>query len=286
MFEPFIETSAFVKSFAIDDRVYLLSDRHIQVFDEKTRKKVAETQLFEKQGLARSFITDETALYCNDFIDLYVVDKVSLTVVTQMQLGTDLSSDICGKTVDDTYVYLGIRNGPIARIRKGNWHEVAYFSLSTSSIWDLQLAEGMLYAGNVDGKLLVIDAASMTVVQQIQAHRQNLKSLCLTRDLIATASQDKALALWDRRTLAPVRTKKNAHRRAFAIVGIWNGCILTVSYSAGEIKMWEIDSLEETASLPITGCLSGQTLLRGPQLYLSSRAINGIDYIDLDALLA
>jgi WD40 repeat protein len=222
VFERFIETSAFVQGYAVDKDVYLLSDNRVQVFDGDTRQKVAEVELFQKDGLARSFTMDDRYLYCTDFVQLYVLDRASLDVLARLQLGTDLSSDICGVAVDGkgTYLYLGIRNGPLAWVRIGEWENVRYVSLCTSSIWALRCDGDRIYAGNVDGQLLVIDAPSMSVVRQVQAHRQNLKGLWLCGDLVATASQDKVLALWDKGTLEQINIKKNAHKKAFAIVGI------------------------------------------------------------------
>jgi WD40 repeat protein len=286
VYQNFIETSAYVQGYAIEEQVYLLSDRRVQVFDANTRARVQETQLFEKDGLARSFAVDADYIYCTDFVQLYVLDKLSLELIAQLQLGQDLSSDICSVTVDQNHVYLGIRNGPVVRVRKGLWEGVESYPLSTSSIWTMHHAATRIFAGNVEGQLLEIDPVSMSVTRQVQAHRQNLKSLCIAGNLIGTASQDKALAFWDRETLELVKVKRNAHKKAFAIAGIWKGRVLTISYSSGEIKVWDLATLEERVVVPIDHCLSGQALLRAPYLYLSSRAINGIDRIDLEALVS
>lgn len=282
MFQRIVETSADVQSFAIQESIYLLCDRRIQVFDGRSYEKIAETRLFEKEGSARSFIMDGDHIYCKDFVHLYVLERESLSVVARLQLGTDLSSDICGMALDEGYVYLGIRNGAVARVEKAAWEHVEYYPLSASSIWTMECNQGRIYAGNVDGQLLAIDAASMEVEKRVQAHRQNLKSLCILDHVVATASQDKALASWDKRTLEPIAVKKNAHKKAFAIVGAWNGHILTVSFACGEIKVWDMRTLKEKTVLPIAPCLFGQTFLHRSHLYLSSRAIHGIDYADID----
>jgi len=283
MFQRFVETSADVQSFAIQENIYLLSDRRIQVFDGASHEKTGEIQLFEKEGSARSFIMDGDSIYCRDFVHLYVLERASLNLLATVQLGTDLSSDICGMTLDEGYVYLGIRNGAVARIEKGNWDNVQYYPLSASSIWTMECEGNRIYAGNVDGQLLVIDTGTMEVEKCVQAHRQNLKSLCLLDPIIVTASQDKSLALWDKDTLEPINVRKNAHKKAFAIVGAWNGHVLTVSFACGEIKVWDRPTLREKTVIPIAPCLSGQTLLHRAHLYLSSRAINGIDYADINS---
>lgn len=284
MFQCLIETFADVQSFAIQENIYLLSDRRIQVFDGRSHEKIAEKELFEKGGSARSFIMDGDYIYCKDFVHLYVLERESLNVVARLQLGTDLSSDICGMALDEGHVYLGIRNGAVARVEKAAWEHVEYYPLSASSMWTIECDQAKIYAGNVEGKLLAIDAASMEVEKRVPAHRQNLKSLCIFGHVVATASQDKALALWDKRTLEPIAVKKNAHKKAFAIVGAWNGCLLTVSFACGEIKVWDKTTLMEETVLPIAPCLSGQTYLWHSHLYLSSRAIHRIDYANIEML--
>lgn len=281
MFQHIIETSASVQSFAIEEHIYLLSDKRIQVFDTKSYEKIAERQFFEKDGSARSFIMDETYIYCKDFVHLYILEKKSLNVLTKLQLGTDLSSDICGMTLDNHYVYAGIRNGTIARIEKTRWEHIQYYPLSTSSIWSMQRDENRIYAGNVDGQLLLISTETMQVAKSVQAHKQNAKSVCLVGNIVATASQDLSLACWDKHTLERINGKKNAHKRAFTVIGCWDEHFLTVSFPCGEMKVWDSTTLQEKYAIPITPCLSGETCLIHSHLYLSSRAIKGIDYADI-----
>lgn len=285
MFQQIIETQAGVQAFASREKFYLLSDRRIQVFEGGSYARVAEIELFEKGGAARSFIMDNKYIYCSDFIHLIILEAEPLKVITRLQLGADLSSDICGMAQDREHVDLCIRNGAIARIKKGAWEAVQFYPLSASSIWALEYAEGRLYAGNVEGQLLVIQVGKMEVEKQVQAHRQNLKSLCLFDQIIATAGQDKTLGLWERHSLEAIRTKKNAHKKAFSIIGAWKDQLLTVSFACGEIKVWEIATLREQAVIPIAACLTGQALLHQGYLYLSSRAIKGIERAEIDRIV-
>lgn len=284
MFEGFVETPDVVQGYVIDKDIVMLTANCVQVFSGRTRLKRREARVFEKDGKARKLHADDAYVYCTDFVQLNILDRQSLEVLTQLQLGTDLRSDICGGALDDAYLYLGIRNGPLARVRKRTW-DVEFFPVSTSSFWTLGIDGNLLYGGNVAGELLVIDTASVTVVHSLPAHRQNLKSLCIRDDHLATASQDLALKLWNKTTLEPVAARRKAHRRAFAIAGFWKGYVVTVSYPCGEIKVWDLEDLEEKAVFPIASCLSGKAVIRTSNLYLSSRAINGIDRADLNAAL-
>lgn len=285
MFERIVETSSYVQSFAIEERIYLLSDKRIQVFEHGSKEKVDEIQVFDKGGSARSFIMDGSYIYCQDFVHLHIIEKDTLDTISKLQLGTDLSSDICAMTMDERHVYAGIRNGGIVRIEKGNWMDWQHYPLSQSSMWDIKISGREIFAVNVQGQLLVIDTGSMSVDKVLQAHKQNAKSICVLDNMVVTASQDKSMAFWDRGTLEPVKVKKRTHKKAFRIVGVWKQNVMTVSFPCGEIKVWDMTTLDEKKTVPITGCLSGKTCIKGSNLYLSSRAIDGIDRASVEELV-
>ena len=46
MFKKIINTSSFVQSFVIEEKIYLLSDNKIQVFDKDSAKKINENQIY------------------------------------------------------------------------------------------------------------------------------------------------------------------------------------------------------------------------------------------------
>lgn len=133
-----------------------------------------------------------------------------------------------------------------------------------------------MYAGNVGGELLVIDKDSLEAVKRIQAHRQNLKSLLVTDTHLWTASQDKRLVQWDRQELESVQMVRNAHRKAFSIIGLWQDQLMTVSYPCGEITLWDQPTLERIRTIRIPGTLTGTARLDGDTVYLASRQIEGI----------
>jgi WD40 repeat protein len=286
-FQPLIETPAFVISYAIQEKIYLLSGNCLQAYASQTGEKLMENRLFGKEGLARSFTVDERYIYVIDFIDLYILHKDSLALQAKLQLGTDLSSDICGRILsDDRYVYAAIRNGAIARIEKGAWENVQFFPVSSSSSWAMTRRDDRIYAGNVDGQLLVIDTGDMRVQSCLPAHKQNIKSVKLLGPVLATASHDKSLALWDVQSLECLKVKKNLHKKAFSIIGTWRDYLLTVSFPCGEIKVWNAESLQEVQVIPVGRCLLGQVVIISDKLYLSSRVVNGIEWLDLTNTIA
>jgi len=118
-----------------------------------------------------------------------------------------------------------------------------------------------ILAGNVGGQLLSIPTRTMLPDKPIQAHKNNLKSLCLHQELLLTAGQDKRLTLWGLHTLAQLRSRANVHTKAFSILGVRNEVIFTVSWTLGELKAWKLDTLEQTGSWDIPKCLAGEGMV-------------------------
>ena len=285
MFKKIINTSSFVQSFVIEEKIYLLSDNKIQVFDKDSAKKINENQIFKKSGLARSFILDKKFIYCKDFIHLYIIEKDTLEIISKIKLGIDLKTDICSIGLNENYIIIGIRNGKIATIEKEKWSKIKYYPLSKSSIWDMKIKGHRIYAGNVDGQLLSINSDSMQIEQSINAHKKNTKSIFIIDSVIATAAQDKKLMIWNLDTLELINMKRNSHRKAFIIGGHWSGKLVTVGFSSGEMKVWDIKKLTEEKVIPIKNCLSGNVIIDSSKLYIGSRAINGIECSEIEDII-
>lgn len=120
MFRKIIDTTAYVKSFSIGQEIILLTENRIEVHDSKSFRKTSERAVFDADGKTQFFVLDERLIYCRDFTRFLVLERSSLDPVADMQLGTDLSSDICAMAVDDGHCYASIRNGGIARIPMGD----------------------------------------------------------------------------------------------------------------------------------------------------------------------
>lgn len=268
-----------------DDYLYALSGKKIMKINKHNGDILVSSDFFESEGLSRSLLVDDKYLYCKDFCTFYVIDKNSLTSIMQLQLGVDLSSDICGMTLDRDNVYACIRNGEIAVIDKNHEFEVTYHKVSDSSIWDISNYKGLLYAGNVEGNLLVLDKSTMKTIHNMKSHKQNLRSVFVDDDRIVTASQDKSIIVRNRETLEIQCVKKGAHKRMFLIAGVWNSCLLTISYPCGEIRFWFMNPLKLIKTVPVQSALTGETLIDGNIIYIVSRKTYGIAYGDLNNLL-
>jgi hypothetical protein len=142
---------------------------------------------------------------------------------------------------DEANVYASIRNGGFAVIHKATG-EVKGYSISESSIWEMIISE-YIYAGNVDGNLLVIDKPGIKVLKKKAVHKKNLKSLLLEDEIIYTASQDLSIVKINKDTLEIIDSHKHCHKKMFYYAGIWQDFLLTVSPPCGEMKIWNKQDL-------------------------------------------
>ena len=78
--------------------------------DKHSREIICQKTVFEKEGLSRKLVADEEHIFVYDFCTLYVLSQNDYELIGKWQLGNDLSSDICGMTVDDDTIYCSIRN--------------------------------------------------------------------------------------------------------------------------------------------------------------------------------
>ena len=81
--------------------------------DKTSRNILCQKTVFGKDGLSRKLIADDDRIYIYDFCTLYVLGQKDYELLGKWQLGNDLSSDICGMTVDDETIYCSIRNGKV-----------------------------------------------------------------------------------------------------------------------------------------------------------------------------
>lgn len=286
MFEEPIHLDKLVLSFVLDkDFIYLLAENRIMKFDTSNLSLVSSYELFKKEGLSRSLMLDKQYLYCKDFGTFYFIGKNTLKPECKLQLGGDVSSDICGMTSDVNNVYVCIRNGAIAVIDKSQMKVIELRNISGSSIWDIVNINDFLYAGNVEGQLLVINKKTLENRIVVESHKQNLNNILIDRNHIITASQDKSVIIRDLNTMQIVDSLKNAHKKAFDLDGIWQDYLITVCFRCEEMKFWNMNGLTLVKTVFVPGSLNGSTAIDGNTMYMSARTINGIVSADLRTLL-
>lgn len=223
------------------DILYAIAGKEFIKINSSTGRIIQREAIFPKDSKTRKFVIDKDTIYCRDFCQLYEIDIETLKINNTWELGTDLTSDICALGYDEVNVYASIRNGGFAVIHKATG-EVKAYSISGSSIWEMIIGD-YIYAGNVEGDLLVIAKPGIKVVKKKAVHKKNLKSLLLEEDVIYTASQDLSMAKVDKNTLKTIASHKRCHKKMFYYAGIWQDFLLTVSPPCGEMKIWNKSDL-------------------------------------------
>ena len=82
-----------------------------------------------------------------------------------------------------------------------------------------------------------------------------------------------------------IQQVKKPHKYQFSIIDFWNDYFITAAFRDGIIRIWDTESMEILKDVNIINWLTGQAKIRNNILYLSSRAINGIDCVNLTKLL-
>lgn len=271
-----------VTGFSLDnDYVHCISDDSIIKIDRHTKEVVYSTKLFKKEGFSRNLIANDKSLFIRDFYTLYIIDKQDYSKVSILQLGTDLSSDICGMTIDKNNIYTCIRNGQL-RIIDINSHTIkGSYHISPASIWGLGTYKNLLIGGSVDGKILFVDNSKFEILKTISLSKQNIGSISIHNNYLFAASQDKALYLVDIISGECIVKKRKVHNRMFDCVGIYKDNFITISYPSREIAFWNKETLELNKLINIPLKLSGRAVLENDMLYIASRNINGIISLDM-----
>lgn len=274
-----------VTGFCTDNQfVDCISGESIYKINKYTKETIHTTKLFKKEGFSRNLIANDKLLFIRDFYTLYILDKESYSIISTLQLGTDLSSDICGMTIDEKNIYTCKRNGAINVIDIKNFTIQEINHLSSTSIWGLHSYNDILVGTNVGGELLFIKKANMELNKSISLSKQNIGSFLIDMNYAYAAGQDKILYLVDIESGKCISKKRNAHKRMFDCVGIYNNYIITISYPCSEITFWNKETLELESTINIPLTLSGRTAIDDNTLYVASRNINGIISFDLKTI--
>jgi len=221
--------------------LYIISGKEFVKVDCITGEVLQKAEPFFQNNKTRDFVIDKDAIYCRDFYRLYKIELETMEIIDRWELGSDLSSDVCALGYDETNIYVCIRNGGLSVIHK-NSGEMKSYKISESSIWDIIVGD-YIYAGNVEGELLVIDKADIKILKKKAVHKKNLKSLLPVGDVIYTASQDLSVAKVDTETLVIKDHRKRCHKKMFYFAGTWRDFLLTVCPPCGEMKLWNSSDL-------------------------------------------
>ncbi len=279
----FIETDAPVLGFCTSDTcIFLLCGSELICADKRTGAIENRKKIFDKDGKARYIRTNGRQLAVSDFCTLILFDCGTLERLAEWTLGSDLSSDICGLLIDGDYIFACIRNGGLSRFDLSDI-SVSTFDTGAASSWSLASFKNQIIAGTVDGKLLCLDRESMSITARLELCRQNVRSLCISGDILYASGQDKCLYSVDLRSFELIHKYHSLHKKMYDIIGVKDGRIYTVSHPSSEISSWNTEGAK-IGSLPYSLRLSGSSELDGDAILISSRSINGVDRLELSEI--
>lgn len=237
--------------------------------------------IFDKEGLSRKLIADDEQIFIYDFCMLYVFTRQDYELLGKWQLGNDLSSDICGMAVDQDTIYCSIRNGKIITVDRQSYL-IKEFIVADSSMWSINTYDKYLICGTVDGKLLLLDKATLSIKKTLVLGKKNIGSLYMDGETLYAASHDGKLFKICMINFKIDTSIKNAHKKMFDCVGIYKDMVATVSYPCSEIVLWDKNTLHKSKVINVPLKLSGRAYIEDDFMYISSRNIPGIDMIILN----
>lgn len=261
--------------------IYCICQKTVYKIDKETKTIAYKKEIFEKDGAARILIADENRIFISDFCTLYVLNEENFEIVVKIKLGENLSSDICGMTVDDKKIYCSIRNGKIITVDKSSFGKNEY-DISGVSMWRLKIYDKYLLCGTVDGQLLLLDRNTMSAEKKLILSKQNVRSLYVNGTILYAACQDKKLFKIDLSKFEIIEFQKNAHKKMYDCVGAFDDMLVTVSYPCGEIALWDMNTLEKRKEIKTPLSLSGNACVEENKLYITSRNIYGVGIIYLN----
>lgn len=279
--ERIVRLDGAVTGFHVTGRyIDCMCGRELLKADKCSGEIVYRKTVFEREGFSRKLAADRGEIYLYDFCTLYAFAQEDYALLGKWRLGDDLRSDICAMAVDEDTVYCSIRNGKIFTLdrRSGSIREV---SVSGSSMWSLKPYGRHLLCGTVDGRLLLLDRAAISIEQTLVLGRKNIGSLYLDGETLYAAGHDGKLFKISMKSLEAEKLIKNAHKKMFGCIGTYHDSVVTVSHPCSEIAMWDKHTLERIKVIPVPLRLSGQAYIEEDCMYISSRNIFGIARVRL-----
>lgn len=182
--------------------------------------------------------------------------------------------------VDDHTVYCSMRNGRIITVDRQS-HEIREHNVTDSSMWSLKTYGNCVIAGTVNGQLLLIDKATFVIEKKLDLGTQNLRSFWNDDQTLYAAGQDKKIFKINLPKFEINGVKRNAHKKMFDCIGLYENMLITISHPCSEIILWDKETLVMRKEIKVPLRLSGCTHLENNHLYISSRNIPGINVLDL-----
>ncbi len=280
--EHFAELGGIVTGFHVTEHcIDCMCGKDLLKIDKHSQEIICQKKVFEKEGLSRKLIADDEQIFIYDFCTLYVLGQKNYEQLGKWQLGSDLSSDICGIAVDKDTVYCSIRNGTIITLDRLSYL-TKEFIVSGSSMWSLKSYGQYLVCGTVDGKLLLLDKPALSIEKSLVLGKKNIGSLYIDGETLYAAGHDGKLFKIGLENFEIGTSVKNVHKKMFACAGTYQNMLITVSYPCSEIAFWNKDTLEKIRVINTPLKLSGSTHIENNFMYISSRNILGIDRIPLN----
>ena len=279
--EHIVEVDGIVTGFNITEQcIDCMCGKELIKIDKHSRNIILKKTVFEKKGLSRKMIVNDGQIFVYDFCTLYIFSQEDYTLVGKWQLGTDLSSDICGITVDEDTVYCSIRNGKIITLDRQSY-SMEEFSISDSSMWSIKTYDKYLICGTVNGKLLLLDKLTLSIEKVLVLGKKNIGSLHIDSEILYAASHDGKIFKVNLINFEIDNMTKNVHKKMFDCVGLYRDMLITVSFPCSEIAFWNKDTLRKMKVINTLLKLSGFVHIENDFMYISSRNILGIERISL-----
>ncbi len=280
--EHIAELGGIVTGFNVTEHcIDCICGKNLVKIDKHFRDIICQKPVFEKEGLSRKLTASGEQIFVYDFCTLYVLSQKNYELIGKWQLGSDLSSDICGMAVDRNTIYCSIRNGKVITLDRQSYL-VKKFIVSESSMWSIKTYDSYLVCGTVDGNVLLLDQSTLSIEKALVLGKKNIGSLYIDGETLYAAGHDGKLFKISMKNFEIESCVKNVHKKMFDCAGIYEDMLVTVSYPCSEIALWDKNTLEKIKIIHTPLKLSGHAHIEKNFMYISSRNISGIDMIKLN----